>query len=136
LSMTLVAYSWSHLRRLHVIDRYRVPPPFPERTSRSLDQLREVHTQIERESIGSRAFLTHNVRHIVTVSAIVLFVGFCMYVRSLSTIEGGTWNFVFFLGLLLLFFLLGLLGERQYLLWSQIQRMFRQISLLPMQRAF
>ena len=148
----LSAWAFFQLKRAHQADRYAVPPPFPvgqvsNLSSNASDKLetcptdaafarineldRSVQEEVRHESTGLR----HS--RAVALMMIGLFAGgLAMWLQALPTIEGWSWDSLFFAGFAGLFVLSLTTLLRLFFLWRRTKTLLEAIALVPMMRAF
>jgi len=146
MSSGFAAWAYFQLKRAHQIDRYVVPAPFPAGVggpdseggkaaegafSRITDLDRHAQDEVRHDSLGLR-----HPKAILLTTLCLLSLGLAVWVQSLPTIEGWTWDGTFFAGFWLLFALSASILIRLFFLWRQTKKLLGAISLVPMMRAF
>ncbi len=138
--MGLAAWAYFQLQRAYQIDHYAVPPPFPtgsgETTidgtfSRINDLDRIVQDEVRHESLVMR----HPQATLVTMLALFA-LGLAVWLQSLPTVEGWSWDVLFYTGFWIMFALSTSTLVRLFFLWRHTKKLLNTISLVPMMRAF
>ncbi len=145
------AWAYFQLKRANQIDRYGVPPPFPvgqtflsadassgqkclphEAAFAHITELdRITQEEVRHESIALR----HS--KAMAFMMIGLFAGgLAMWLQALPTIEGWSWDTLFFVGFAGLFALSLTTLIRLFFLWQRTKRLLESIAQVPMMRAF
>jgi hypothetical protein len=140
MSMGFAAWAYFQLRRAHQIDRYAVPPPFPGKidepsTDGTLARINDLDRATQEEVRHESLALRHS-KAIAIAMVALLSLGLGVWTQSLPTVEGWTWDGMFFGGFWLLFSLNLSILVRLFFLWRQTKRLLGAISLMPMMRAF
>jgi hypothetical protein len=140
MSMGFAAWAYFQLKRAHQIDRYEVPPPFPagagdaaqDATFARVTELdRTVQEEVRHESLALR----HPRASALAVLAL-LGLGLAVWMQSLPTVEGWSWDLLFYAGFWSLFALCASVLIRLFHLWRRTKHLLDAIALVPMMRAF
>ncbi len=137
MSMGFFAWAFFQLKRNHLADRYRVPPPYPATPTdheafQRVDAL-DCRTQ---EEVRYELMMLRHPRTVAMLFAALIGLGFGVWEHSLPSMEGWSWDGIFFVGFWLLFGMTASLLIRLVYLWSSTKKLLRGIALIPMMRIF
>jgi hypothetical protein len=140
LSMAFASWAYFQLKRAHQIDRYEVPPPFPVGAGDSpaesaFARINELDRVAQEEVRHETSALRHGQATALT-GLLLLALGLAAWLQSLPTVEGWSWDGLFFAGFCLLFALNLSILVRLFFVWRSTKRLLNAIALIPMMRAF
>ena len=127
------AWGFFQLKRSHISERHHVPTPYPETDAfrRIHDAERAVRDEVSRESIA--------LKHAGAIGGGAIALGgfgVAVWLQSLPTVEGWSWDLLFFTGFAGLFLLSSTTLVRLFFLWKNVKRLLAAIAAQPMMRAF
>ncbi len=137
MSMGFFAWAFFQLKRNHIADRYRIPSPYPAAAAdhEAFQRVDALDSQLQDEVRYELMMLRHpRATALLLLSLVGL--GFGVWMHSLPTMEGWSWDGIFFVGFWLLFGITAALLIRLMFLWSSTRRLLRAITLIPMMRIF
>ena len=140
LSMSFLAWAFFQLKRADQADRYSVPPPFPAGAGESasdgaFNRINELDRSVQEEIQHENSALRHP-KAVALGLLLLLALGLGVWMNSLPTIEGWSWDGLFFTGFWVMFALSVATLIRLYYLWRRAKKVLDAISLVPMMRAF
>lgn len=127
------AWGFIQLKRTHIAERFSVPSPYP-----TTEQFRRIHVadKAVRDEVTYEAIALRHAKPIAgTMIALGAF-GLAIWLQSLPTVEGWSWDLVFFAGFSGLFLLSATTLVRLFFLWGQVKGLLDAIAAQPMMRAF
>ncbi len=140
MSMGFSAWAFFQLRRSAQIDRYVVPPPFPAGaddgpTHGAFARINNLDRSAQEEVHHENVAVRHS--KAVVLGGMALFaLALGVWLQSLPSVEGFTWDGLFFTGFAALFALNLSILVRLLYLWRRTKRLLDAIALVPMMRAF
>ena len=140
MSIGYAAWAYFHLKRAQQIDQYSVPPPFPTSVGATspdgtLARINDLDARVQEEVRHESLTLRHSKASVLSILAL-LALGLALWMQSLPSVEGWSWDGLFFTGFWILFALSATTLVRLYYLWRQTKALLGAISLVPMMRAF
>ena len=127
------AWGYFQLKRTFIAERFNVPTPYPREES-----FRRLHVADEavRDEVSYEAIAVQHIKPLLgTIIGLGGF-GLAVWVQSLPTVEGWSWDLLFFVGFAGLFFLSATTLVRLFFLWSRVKGLLDAIASQPMMRAF
>lgn len=126
-------WGFFQLKRTFIAERFHVPTPYP--AAESFHRLLAAD-QAVRDEVSYEAIALKHAKPIA--AAIVALAGFgvAVWMQSLPTVEGWSWDLLFFTGFAGLFFLSTTTLIRMFFLWSCVKGLLDAIAAQPMMRAF
>jgi len=140
MSMGFAAWAYFQLKRAHQMDRFTVPPPFPADQGDapqegSLSRLNDLDRAVQ-EEVRHDSLLIRHAKAVIFVTLVLAALGLAIWLQSLPTVEGWSWDGLFYVGFWSLYALTVSILLRLFFLWRHTKRLLDGIALIPMMRSF
>lgn len=126
-------WGFYQLKRTYIAERFHVPTPYPD-----LEQFHRLRgaDRAVRDEVAHEAIALRHAKPIIGAVVGLSAFGTAVWMQSLPTVEGWSWDVVFFTGFAGLFLLSATTLVRLFFLWSRVKGLLDAIAAQPMMRAF
>ncbi|MCE9534212.1 MAG: hypothetical protein K8T89_24295, partial [Planctomycetes bacterium] len=140
MSMGFAAWAYFQLKRANQIDRYAVPPPFPagvgdEAQDGTFARVNDLD-RVAQEEVRHESLAIRHAKAMMLSTLAIAALGLTIWLQSLPTVEGWSWDGLFFAGFGILYALCLSILTRLYFQWRRTKRLLDAIALVPMMRSF
>jgi hypothetical protein len=127
------AWAFFQLKRSHISERFFIPSPYP-----NTNEFRRIHEADAalRNEIQLEAIAVNHFQAFFAGGAALVGFGIAVWLQSLPTVEGWSWDLIFFAGFAGLFILSMTTLIRLFYLWKATKGLLDAISAQPMMRSF